>query len=227
MPDASDIIRRALGSGCFATTAMLCAVNDMGMDVFDADPDVLESMLEERYKLNIPKSSIHRLMAGCGLLSSDLFWTDPLSFAACCRILNGKNELLKRPASVEDIAWGVTEARMIHGEEDLPKFSTSVQSYVKAVLDEMNMERVPQSLKDFQGASPSNKFFGDPLLSQSIHEEQGTKADEVDTYVADRLDELVKLMHALPIAYQEQAKKELTETTNGQDNNTESAAKRV
>ena len=84
---------------------------------------------------------VNRLNAAIGLLNSNMFWVDPVTFGLVCRTLNRNPYVASEAPDLYDISWGVTEANLIMGspDEDDQKngdlmYSEAVKRYIQHLL---------------------------------------------------------------------------------------------
>lgn len=210
MPD--EYARELLVSDdAFATTLLCLLVDRLGPDEPGAalealswHPETLRRELEREYGVEPSPANLDKLLAGCSLLTSDAFWRDEHAFVHLAHALcgNGFDPETFEPASVAECAWAVTEAMLLHPEEDpLSAYSPGVRAYLgHAVREEgfLDAPSVLSGLADLPPA-PSPDFTDDPGLFGAVHETQRARGDEVRAAVADNLDALFAQLEALPL----------------------------
>jgi hypothetical protein len=177
----------------FATPVVLYLVSELGSDVFGFEPETVNEFLQSRNK-DIPRKVLDRTNAALGLFTSDLFWTDPVSFGVVCRSLNRRSRPFAAAPELSDISWGVTEASLlfIGSDEDeiRSKFSESVTDYVKYELSLLGIHTMPDCLQEFGQITRNNPIL-DPAQDLAVLAESQKRAAGIDAMVSSKTTEMM------------------------------------
>lgn len=130
--------------------ALLLTERFEGIEWTEWDPVTLETELRVNFELrDIPRTLFDRAQAAATLYTTNNFHHTFDVFSNICNVLNGGVIQPSRliPANLEDVMWGVTEARLITGIswEDEP-FSTEIARYVGVLLDLKGIAEPPYAL---------------------------------------------------------------------------------
>ena len=71
----------------FATPLLLVAFNSIGEDLFELEPETIAQILGDKDG-KVPQCNLDKINAALGLLTTNLFWQDPITFAITCRTLD-------------------------------------------------------------------------------------------------------------------------------------------
>ena len=197
------MIRELLRSkDTFATPIVLFLISDLGYTALEFEPETIADRLRE-IEPDVDESLIERVNAALGLYTSNLFWTDPITFGIVCRALNRAKFPAGDEPSVGDIAWGVTEAalltRDVIDEEPEDRFDESIIKYVKYSLKLIGMYSTPQSLIDYFGEISSVLSVDDPAIAEARQTESDDMAEKVDVVVATKMKNLLLQIKSLGI----------------------------
>lgn len=192
----------------YATTLLVATVDAFGMDVLTWDPRAIELELEDELRFKPSRSRFSRLMAAIYLSTSDDFFRSLPTFIEVCNILSG-DDLDPRvwdPAELDEVAWGVTEASILHPLEEDEGYDPEIIGYVKSLLKMAGMPYPPSVLVRFAGPMVSQleeyEFdfpAGEEEMFQAVQQVQTARAEEIDQEVLDRLRELGSQLDALEL----------------------------
>lgn len=194
----------------FASPIILWLVDQYGADALSFEP---ETIAEALYGVNpnTRRDIVDRVNAGLGLISSDLFWTDPFVFGTVCRSLSRHKFPTANAPSVLDLAWGVTEATMLmlddsNGTKD--SFSPSVKTFIQITAKSDGVLTLPSALSDITKLS-SEFRIDDPEIYAARQQEADATAADIDATVANMTLELFGQIKELRMKITAEAAKEL------------------
>lgn len=197
----------------FGTTLLVWLFDKLGMKVFEYEPETVADYLR-RCNKNIKQRVIDRVNAAIGLYTSDLFWQDPVTFGIVCRSLNRRARPLKSEPDLDDIAWGMSEAALLVGDDDVvegetpPTYSIAIDKYVRYLLQQAGIYDTPTSMTGI--SSPNiHTQFDDSQQLQSIQERSDMDRAVIDIQVQDKMTELLRQLSSLDVALAKDARKEL------------------
>jgi len=199
----------------FATPLLLYAVDTVGEDLFDLEPETVGQILR-RENPKTPQRNINKVNAALGLLQSNLFWQDPITFGITCRTLNRAPRVDIAPPNLDDIMWGITEARLIVEDTDKnkEKFSDSIASYVALLLKMGGIVTTVPTLDFITPPRPTNQY-DDPDQSLSVLTNSEDRVKDMESSVGIKMITLLKQIKDLNIDLSEQASKDLEELLEG------------
>lgn len=174
----------------FATPIVLFLFHDLGMNALNFEPETIGDRLRS-IEPGIDRALIDRVNAALGLYTSDLFWTDPVTFGVVCRSLNKHKFALTSEPSIDDICWGVSEAHLltndtIDGAQGFV-FNESIIKYVKYTLKLNAIYTAPSSIKQYFGDVSYNFVVDDPAIAEARQQEFDSVAAKLDSVVANKM----------------------------------------
>jgi hypothetical protein len=195
----------------FATTLLIFVVDNLGMDAFEYEPETIGDFLKS-HNPDIPRALIDRTNAALGLYTSNLFWTDPITFGIVCRTLNRKARPSASEPDIEDIAWGMTEASLILNDPELDdgkeKFSASILSYAQYML---KLNGIYDKTQSMPSVPPPvfNTSIDDSAQLMSIQERSDDARSILDYKTFSKMSELLRQIRDNKLTLSAQASKEL------------------
>ena len=189
----------------YATVLLVFLVDRYGMEALDWHPKTIKLQLQQDFGIQLPKSSLDKLMAGIAIVVTDAFFRDTPQFIELCNVLSGDDfdPTVFEPADSAEMAWGVAEAMLLFPPAEPMPFSDEIRGYVGRILKDEGYVRPPKVLRfatdaDFADQVGSD-FASDPEMFQAIYANQSAKADEIDVLVMDNLQELLTQLTSLPL----------------------------
>lgn len=189
----------------FTTPLLTLLIDQYGVDGLSWTYQTIKEQLEEDLGVqNIPKSTMDKIMAGVGVLTTDYFFSDPRRFIELANILAGDDfdPTTFDPADVAECAWAVTEVYLLdpwEPEED--PFSPEVKAYVGAVIDEEGFVKVPKilsfALRDNLEEFITFEHAEDPELFQSLWVKNEEKTTDIDRMIRENLELLSQQLASL------------------------------
>lgn len=199
----------------FATPLLLYAYNLIGDDIFEIEPETIEQILKQQNHKTLQRN-VDKINAALGLLTTNLFWQDPITFAVTCRTLNRKARVNAAPPDIEDVLWGITEARLIVGspnEENEP-FSDSIQAYIQQLLKMAGIVTEVPTL-DFIEPQKEPNVYDDAEQSLAAYDSSRERVDDLEQGLSTKMATMLKQIKDLHIKLSEDAAKDLEHILEG------------
>lgn len=194
----------------FATPIVLYLVSVLGEDVISYEPESIAEYLKN-IEPATNRSLIDRVVAATGLFTSNAFWYDPATFNIVSRALNRKPFPASKPAELEDMAWGVTEATLLmSGDDTSDDFSEYIRRYIRYFMMSTGSYTAPDSLS-FVGHIPFTPAIDDDSNTLVIQRESDDQARDIDTIVNSQMLELLGQLKMLRLPLRKDASDELDE----------------
>ncbi len=199
----------------FATPILLSAFNQIGMALFDYEPETIELYVKS-IAPNAPKATAYKLNAALGLFTTNLFWQDPIQFGLACRTFNRESRVGADAPSLEDLAWGIAEAKMLVGmsDDDSDTFCEAIKAYIKYSLDREKLLTVPDAFQELDIKLKHVDSFDDPQQMQSLQQRSDAEAAALDYMVYTQTIEMLKQVASLNIPFSNTAKEQLNKILN-------------
>lgn len=201
----------------FATPLLLAAFDRVGMDLFDYEPEAVELFIKS-VAPNAPKCNANKLNAALGLFTTNMFWQDPIQFGIVCRTFNRQARATAGEPTLEDMAWGVTEASMLIGETD-DKFSEAIKAYVSYMLKLDNILTVPEAFDKLNIKIKKTNSFDDPQHQYSIQQRSDSDVAALDYMVYVQTIELLNQIRTLHIPFSKEASDQLNKILTSHEQN--------
>jgi hypothetical protein len=163
----------------FATSAMALLIDTWGMEFIEWDPVTVGLELTADFGIEPSGELQDKIQAACSIFTSNLFFISIETFSTTCDALNFgsvASEILV-PADLDDVLWGVTEARILLGDDfEENEFGHDVAGFVGLLLSEAGVKKPPSVLQfaEFDAAETlrEDDSFDDELLHQVFWESQ-------------------------------------------------------
>jgi hypothetical protein len=164
------------------------------------------SFLGPHYDILREDELFDRIMSGIALLTSNAFFVDLQSFMDTCNALNFGVVMSNTwiPADLDDVLWGVTEARMLLGDDfNVDDFSHDVKRYVGVLLQEEGINKIPSVLNfaeiDDKVEETFEAYGGDEVMEQAFWDNQQSEKDNLERENNAKLMRMMQQLKALPI----------------------------
>lgn len=170
-------------------------------------PETIEMTIREDFGVDLSPASFDRLMTGINILTSNSFFVSESDFTRECVALAGTfapEDLLELPDCL-DVAWGITEALLLHPPEGENPFSPEIVGYIAHALQEEGITNPPDVLRiaSSQLADLANQvsydYSDDPEMFGMISQMESSKTDDINKTVRARLTGLLQQLQALPL----------------------------
>ena len=163
--------------------------------------------LEEEYTVDMPIVNCHKLAAAMSLMNGNEFFKRTDTFIRLCNVLSGDTADPHGfdPADCLEMAWGITEACLIHPPDDEEPFSDQIRHYIGHMLDEEGIPNAPGLLR-LGIRDPARQGFDqtvadDPVAFKNVWDSQALRAQQIETAVQQELTELVQELSTLKLAH--------------------------
>ncbi len=209
-----DFVKGLLaGDDTFATTILLLACDRFGTECLTPDVwsrETFRMELMREYGAAPSSGNLDRLMAACDIVTSDAFYADVDTFVRHCNVLAGSDADFETVdvASVDECAWGVTEATLLWPAER-ETFAPEVAAYLKERLKYEGFTRPPGILAHLVTSaelSVESDFADDPVLYSAVGQAGRSKATEVEQGVTADARELLDQLKPLRLRNGDQDK---------------------
>lgn len=191
----------------FASCLILATLDKYGTDALGWEPETLRKQFELD-GCPLHEDNADKIMAVISLLNSDLFHVSLEGFNMVCRSLSGEGVDAEWfvPATVDQVAWGVLEARMIEGPEefDAQGFSKDIELFTGMILADEGFSKAPSMLAFaiFDSAWEGRRaeaLGGDPDMASAFEGRQNTEMDELEEEMTGRMRGLASQLKALEL----------------------------
>lgn len=203
MAEAGDILQNP---ETFATSAVLLLVDRFGMECLAWDPITLGLEIKGTYGFEPSQDLLDRVNAASVLYTSNLFHLSLETFNAVCNAFNLGTVTSETflPADLDDVLWGITEARVLTGDMfEETEFSHNIARYVGALLAESGIRKAPSVLgfaEYPEEASVTDEGLGDdPEAYEMYWQDQKAENDNLERINNVKLMALFQQVSALPL----------------------------
>lgn len=199
----------------FATPLLLYAYDLIGDEIFDLEPETIEQILKQQNHKTLQRN-VDKVNAALGLLTTNLFWQDPITFAVTCRTLNRKARVNAAPPDIEDVLWGITEARLIVGnpDEENEPFSDSIKAYIQQLLKMAGIVTEVPTL-DFIEPRKEPNVYDDSEQSIAAYDSSRERVDDLEQGLSTKMATMLKQIKDLRMKISEEAAKDLEKILEG------------
>ena len=191
----------------FASTLLCLLIDKYGVEVLEWDPATVEIQIKEDFGVQASPHALNRIQAGSAILTSNLFHVSLEAYCTICNTLvNGVSDTGQFvPSSLNDIAWGMTEAALLEGSDYLKQgYSHNINLYMGVLLDQAGIYDPPAIFKtvEYPGTVQEDNLTalsGDEMAYQNYWDRQADHKANVDAFINARLFHLLSEMKTLPI----------------------------
>jgi len=163
----------------FATSAIVILTDRWGVEFMEWDPITVGLEIQNEFGVEPSSELQDKIQSACSLFTSNLFFVSIEAFNATCNALNFgdvASELFV-PADLDDVLWGVTEARILLGDDfEEDEFSHDVKRYIGLLMAKAGYKRPPSVLAfaeyDEEEDLNLTESFDDEILHQVYWESQ-------------------------------------------------------
>lgn len=180
---------------------------DKKVSCLDWTPRTLIAEVEQTFGVDLDIHHVDLLMAGVLIATTDRLYQDERVFNDMCHVLS--NEMLTPgvfiPTDVCGMAWGVTEAWFLHPPENgFDGFSPEVAGFIDSLCKEEGLVRPPKILSMAGSNATASReveanFADDPGFLQDIWRVEASKTADIDSYIRDRLENMVRQLTELEL----------------------------
>lgn len=196
-----------LSKDAFGTALLISALDDFGPELLEWEPETIELELRTKYQVVPLSSSLDRLHAAASLLSSTLFFQSITAFNAICSTLSFDEPVEGEfyPASLPEVVWGLTEARLLLGSEGGAEegFSRNIRLYVGKLLEGEGILDPPEIMSFAQLTrldTLDTQMIADlPDITLMFEANQSDSKKELDEYALARAYEMFRQIGSLDL----------------------------
>lgn len=192
----------------FASTLVIIFVDRYGTEGMTWAPQTIRMQMTDDFG-DMTDIGFDRLMAGITLLTTNYFYKNVSRFIDLCNVLSGNSfspaEVI--PASVDECAWGITEAMLLAPpdfQEDPEPFCEDIRNYLRAVLDSEGFVKAPDVLaiasppsRDLQAIA--DDWADDPDMYAAIDQTQNQRTTNSLNSIKTGLVKLIQQLESLPL----------------------------
>ena len=153
----------------FSTSALAIVLDNWGTEALSWEPSVLNKELETGLNVEPNDLLADKLQAAASLLTTNLFHVSLEAFNSMVQVFSFQEADFQDfiPASLDEIAWGVVEARMMEGPEEAKEqgFSHDIQGFVGQMMSNEGLTRKPRAL-EWAALPEGEEDNRDEILSQ-------------------------------------------------------------
>lgn len=190
----------------FGTTALAILLDKFGTECLEWDPTTLSLEMKGAFGSEPEDEVFDRIMAAINMLTSNNFMVDVHAFMATCNTLNFGVTMsgLWVPADLDDVLWGVTEARLLLGDEfNEDDISHDVKRYVGVLLQQEGVKDIPRVLAfaeiDEDVTKTYEEYDGDEIFNEVFTEDSQEEVEDLEVSNKKQLSSLMKQLSQLPI----------------------------
>lgn len=167
-----------------------------GEDVFFWDPTTVFLEIKDEWSAEAATPVMDRIAAGQIIISTDQFFQDISAFLNICNTLSSGQPSFSvfDPVEPEEAAWAITEVSLMR---ELQPFAPMIRDYMRTILEQdgYTEEDYPDVFEYIlKRKVPRARAFKDEL-ERTLHDDQ---TDNVETYVMDRLQDIVYQFDKIP-----------------------------
>jgi len=188
----------------YTTSIMLLMVDKFGTDFIEWDPTTVNLEIKDAFGFEPRTALLDRVQAGASLFTSNLFQVSLETFSAVCNAMNfgAVTSEVFLPADLDDVLWGVTEAKLLMGSDFDSDFSSNIQNYVGVLLGQAGFNKAPSilsfaSVKDIPDDVPDT--LSDPILERAVYEKDQTDKAEIEQWNSAKIADLLSQIRNLPL----------------------------
>ena len=199
----------------FATPLLLLVYQTVEDELFDLEPETVGQIMKEIDPKTINRN-INKVNCALSLIQSNLFWQDPVVFGFTCRTLNRCPRISGAPPNLDDIMWGITEARLITGnpEEKAEPFSNSIKAYIEFMLKKDSIVSEVPTL-DFVEVPPMQHVYDDPEQELSVMSSSKLRVEDMENEVGVKMATMLKQIKDLHLDISKEASDDLNNLLEG------------
>ena len=201
------------------TVLLIILVDSWGTEFFDWEPETLRRQAVADFGATIPPENLDKIWALVTYMTTDRVWNDLDLFVHTANALSDQGSDFENydPADVQEIAWALSELMLLEPPAEGEEPSPDILVYIEAKLAEEGFTKPPRVLAKYVSEPPSEESIGETLEADAIDikshwDRQTEKRVEVDTFIRNRLHELLQDVAQLPLRNaDDQARKALLE----------------
>lgn len=190
----------------FGSTMITVLLDCFGsVEFLDWEPQVLNDEIRTQLGGKITSRNSDKLQALCLCLTSNQFYQDINAFIGVCNSLAGDGADFKTfdPATVEEMAWAVTEVALLDGSTgtlaDL--FSDEIKEYIGLEAKREGFHTLPKPLTFGTGLKANYATMGDADMFAASFQDNAEMVKEVEEKTFRRLQAMTGQIGQLPLQH--------------------------
>lgn len=192
----------------FATTLLTLFIDIYGTAGFEWAPETILKEINDDHAVKLPGINFDKLMAAIYIITCNSFYKSLPDFIELSNILanHPSTHGTFSPSSVEDTAWGLTEAMLLAppDDDDQNPFSEEIIGYIEYVCHEEGIITPPDILRlgtrsNALAQKVQYDFSDDPEMFTSIWGMEKSRTDDINNYIKERLMLLFNQLKSLPL----------------------------
>jgi hypothetical protein len=189
----------------FATTLLTILLDNYGFDALDWSPQTIAMELHDDFQVNISQRNLDKIMAAILIVKTDDFFNRLPVFNSICNILSGDtfDPTTVEPATVDEIAWAITEAVLLWPPEEGTTFDPEICGFIEAMLDAEGITSVPAILRfavSSRKDDPISHLADDPEMYEAFSLRQQENKESVEKALRESLDKLMQQLADLQLS---------------------------
>jgi hypothetical protein len=204
-----ELVKSMSADTAMASTLLIGLLDAHGQDALSWSGSTVEMELKDSPGVDLSDVAMERLQALILALSTDRFHNDPAIFSRVCLALSGEAADFSTVESVdpESLAWGVVEVSLHLGAEP---YSDDVRRFIGVCLEDHGLLKPPRclSMADYRPGvlvAAESSASSDSNMYASWFSRNADTATDVDSWVASRIRELFRQIHAMPISNRDES----------------------
>lgn len=207
-PSKAIIRTLLLSDDAHATPLFLLVMDLYGQEALEWAPETIRMELEQDFQLQLPKSSLDKVMAAITIVTTNYFYKDVTRFIQLCNVLAGDDFQPDEfdPADAGEILLGITEAILLwppDGDADDTEFSEEIRGYIGQVLNEQGIVKpfdvLRLALDGDQSTRVDTTYADDPEMYSAVWSSQQSKTDELRSVYLENVQALAQQLSILPL----------------------------
>ena len=196
----------------YCSSVLLLLSDNIGPEVGEWEPESIYTELHTMFDIEADKLLADKINASLTLVGTDLYHKSLEAFTSLNTVMNFKYADFHSftPNTMEDLIWGVTEARLIEGGKDfdVQGFSHDISRYTALTLSAEGLTKPPTILKfaEFDPGELDNRdmaLAADPLIATTYWQRNDETMNVLNTYTVAKLKKLFEQLRTLPLKHGE------------------------
>jgi hypothetical protein len=193
----------------FTTSAVVLLADKFGTEFLEWDPITVSMEVRSAFGVELTTEIQDRIQAASSLFTSNLFFVSLEAFSTICNALNFgsvASEIFV-PADLDDVLWGVTEAKILLGDMYDPEgYSHNVSRFVGYLLSEDGVTTPPSSLSfaeydEIEEENLSSEFERDIEFQQAYTADQIQERQNLEKVNIVKIMALFEQLQKLPVKH--------------------------
>jgi len=158
--------------------------------------------LHDDFQIEIPQSAIDKIMSAIVILTSDDFYQRLPVFNHICNVLSGDtfDPASFEPASVDEIAWAITEAVLLWPPDETDVFTDEIRGFIAKMLELEGISRPPDILRFVvprDAPDPISHLSNDPEMYEAFSQRQTDNKSSVEELLRENVQALLVQLKSL------------------------------